>query len=213
MTAMSPEEIETASFPTRADGYDRGSVEEFLKRVADAFRRGGEESLGVDPYRRLGKDVGALLQHAHEAAERMRQEAEQALWVAEREAQTTVESARQEAARLTKEAQRRAEEVRSRAQAEADELIDDAEKLKRLARADATVVAREAKRAAEQVREEALRDAERKLAAAQEDARLRTEKSERRVRRLQDLEFALSQRLNAAQAKLHTLSPDGSEKG
>jgi DivIVA domain-containing protein len=213
LSDLSPEDIEGARFPRRARGYDRERVEAFLRRVAEELRRARSRPKGAEPYRQLGEEIGGFLQHAKDAAESLRGEAERELEAALQRAEGMVERARREAEELKRDAQREADELRARADLDAESARNEAARLKRLARADATVVAREAKRTAAEIRDRAQRQAEKIRAAAQRDAQLQTERTERKVRRLQDLEFALAQRVSAAEARLEAQSSDASETG
>ena len=103
MTAMSPDDIASARFPTRTRGYDRSTVDDFLERVAQDYRRALGQAPALEPYRRLGDEVGGFLQHAHEAAERMvaeaeatRVEADQELRAARRTGESAIDKARKE---------------------------------------------------------------------------------------------------------------------
>jgi DivIVA domain-containing protein len=216
----SPEEIESASFPTRPRGYDRADVRAFLGRVADAHRRALEAGRAPRPMRELGEEVGGFLQHAHEVAEAMRREAESHLQEAVRDADAARRSAREEAAQELRTAAKEAEKVRAAALEQSRRARSQAERIAGEARSYATVVAREAAREAEQTRRRAEADARATLAAAAEEARLERERSERRVRHLQGLELALAQKVGAAEARLAAAAPsvsagggDGSDDG
>jgi DivIVA domain-containing protein len=127
--ALTPKRIENAVFAISDRGYDPGEVETFLKRVAahvEALAAGVAE-FGVKPYEQFGIEMGDLLQHAHDAAEHLRKEAENEAAVILQEADKAARHMRDEAASLKREAESEAREIRS----EADRMREEAEETAR----------------------------------------------------------------------------------
>jgi DivIVA domain-containing protein len=202
---LTPEEIESASFPARGRGYDRKAVHEFLARVAHEYRSALQTARESEPYRAVGREVGEFLQHARDTADDMRARADQELLAARREAESIVDRAGQEADRLTREGEREAATARARAEHQVERARAEAERAQSHARSYATVVEREAKRAAAQIRDQAESEAEEVRAAARRDARAEIDRIERRVRQLQGVERSLAQRVNAAEENAESL--------
>ena len=129
---IDPEAIEQAEFPTALRGYDKVEVDAYLRRVAVEHRKllaAARSAPAPDkPYHRLGQDVGELLQHAKDVADRIKQRAEEEATrrreeakkvvretkdKAKREAQQTKEAAEYEAKEKLKDAQRRLTELQA----------------------------------------------------------------------------------------------------
>jgi DivIVA domain-containing protein len=100
---FSPEEVEKATFSVVESGYDKDEVEVFLHSVAqDMAALLSHRS--ARPYEALGREMGALMQHAQDAAARVRKEADTEAATVLQEAHKTAKKAREEAAALKREA-------------------------------------------------------------------------------------------------------------
>ncbi len=140
-------------FPVVLRGYDRMAVEAYVNRitqmVAELYATRSPEGAVRRALERVGGEVSAILQRAHETAEQItthsRSEAEDRLMRAREEADALERSTRQRTRELEQEAQRRVQELDAevdRIWAERDRIVGDvrrlAEELGTLAGAAAT---------------------------------------------------------------------------
>jgi DivIVA domain-containing protein len=206
--AMSPEEIENARFTVTVEGYDKDEVEVFLKGVAADYRSLHRQipDSSDRPYYDVGREVGDLLQHAHDSALHIKKEAQEEAAVLLQDAQRTSKRAREEAAQMTKRAEKEASVVREEAYAAAERYREQAEKARRLAEAERSIAGQDTRREAKRLRDEAKRQAQQILSRAQAEAAERTMESERRLRRLQEAEATMRRRAGLLQSKLEELS-------
>ena len=144
MAGLSPEEIENTRFATRARGYDRSDVHEFLARVAAQLRSATSRGGSGAPLRELGEEIGSFLQHARDVADNIRLQGERERQTAEREAAALLERARDEAAAIERAARKAAGDLETRARHDAGRLRTEAERFRQEARSYATFVVREA---------------------------------------------------------------------
>lgn len=124
MPDLTPEEIETTTFPSSLRGYDRDAVDFFLQDVAAAFEAALNEGQAAretrqKPYQSLGEEMGDLLQHAKDSADQTRREAESA-------ASATMRSAEEAASRTRAEAEQQAALTLAHAEKEAAARIEEA---------------------------------------------------------------------------------------
>jgi DivIVA domain-containing protein len=129
--ALSPEELEGATFSVALRGYDRDEVDAFLKSLGDQLRE-SNRMRSERLYETLGEEMGGLLQHARDSADEM------------------IAEAKADATRMREEARQEAEQVRAQARA-------DAEEARRLADTDAADTRSKADADAEARIEEATR--------------------------------------------------------
>jgi DivIVA domain-containing protein len=143
--------IRTATFPTSRRGYDKHEVDRFLTRLAEWLETGGAEQSPSDAVRRELEQVGELtakvLTEAHDAAERLRVQAE-------REAEGLTEGAQTQAAQTRAEADKILSEAQGVAETKARQLTTDADKYATKTRTDAD---RDAEQALTKARAEAKR--------------------------------------------------------
>jgi DivIVA domain-containing protein len=206
--AMSPEEIENTRFTISVEGYDKDEVEVFLKGVAADFRSLQRQipDSSDRPYYEAGREVGDLLQHAHDSALHIKKEAQEEAAVLLQDAQRTSKRAREEAALMTKRAEKEASVVREEAYAAAERYREQAERSRRLAEAERSIAGQDTRRETKRLRDEAKRQAQQILSRAQAEAAERTVESERRLRRLQEAEATMRRRAALLQSKLDELT-------
>jgi DivIVA domain-containing protein len=207
---LSPDDIEKTTFHSTPDGYDKVEVEVFLHAVASdmhALKRELESARlsAHRPLEALGREMGALMQHAHDTAERVRKSAET-------EAATTLQRAHRDATKLRQDAEQLKKRyetetlvARDEAMATVDRLREQAEQQRRLAKAESSIMQQEAWRSAKRIQDEAKRKAQEILVKADSEARARTAESERRLRKLQEVETKLRRRIESLSTKLQTM--------
>ena len=113
------EEIDNVSFSTSRRGYATEEVDAFLLKVRQTL--GYLQDRADNAYRRLGEEMGGLLQEAKDHAEEMRSAGEQ-------EAARLRQEAGASAKRTREEAEKQAAALRKSAEDEASARIDEAEK-------------------------------------------------------------------------------------
>lgn len=192
--ALSPEDIEKATFSIVENGYDRDEVEVFLHATADDMR-GLLRHTSQRPYESLGQEMGALLQHAHDAAATVRKAADTEAGRVLQEAHQASKRAETEAAQLKGRAEAEASMIREEALEEAERIKREATKIHHLAEAEASLKRQDLDREARRVKEEIRREAADIRAAAEGDARTRLRESERRLRQLQEAEITMRKRI------------------
>ncbi len=109
-----------ASFPIALRGYDRGSVDAYVAEIAQLVAELEATQLPETVVQRaldqVGDETSAILKHAHEASEeitaRSRQEAEERVSSAHREAELAYRDAEQHSRRLEQDTQEVWEERR-----------------------------------------------------------------------------------------------------
>jgi DivIVA domain-containing protein len=209
--AIAPDDIEKATFRTVQAGYDKDEVEVFLNAVAsdvralkrelDSIRHGAHR-----PYESLGREIGALMQHAHDAAAHVRKGAENEATTMLQKAQRDAAKARQEAEQLKKKYETETLIARDEALAAVDRLREQAEQQRRFAEAEANILHQEARRSARRLHDEAKKKAANIVEAATSESQARAAESERRLRRLQEFETKLRGRIEFLSGKLQTLT-------
>lgn len=179
------ERIRSATFSIARRGYDKREVEAFLDRLADWLEGSGEEETRSDLVRRelerVGESTAGILAAAHDAAQRMRLEAQAAV-------EGLLEESRREAMRIRVGAEESEAEGREEVERYAEETRRDADTHAKLAR-------EEADRYAAEVREEADAEARRLVEAAEE-----------RRRDIETVISDLSQRRDAVLAEIRRLT-------
>ncbi len=127
-------------FPVVLRGYDRMAVEAYVNKitqmVAELYATRSPEGAVRRALERVGGEVSAILQRAHETADQIttdsRSEAEDRLMKAREEADALERSSRQRARELEQEAQRRVQELDAevdRIWAERDRIVGDVRRL------------------------------------------------------------------------------------
>ncbi|MFN2488791.1 MAG: DivIVA domain-containing protein [Actinomycetota bacterium] len=138
---VSPDAIENPEFTSTLRGYDRDEVDGYVRMVAAERRRLVEASRTTNknndkPYRNLGEDVGDLLQHAKDSADRLKKKAEE-------EAARLREETRKSAREAKEKAEHDAKEIRAAAEYEAAERIKDGEhRIQELGKKEAAISGR-----------------------------------------------------------------------
>lgn len=208
--ALTPDEIESATFPEQEYGYEKMHVDAFLHAVAERVRALLRDldiaELKVEqPLLGVGKEIGSLLHDSHEAAEELVTTARIEAATFLQDAEKTLAQAHKEAERSEKEASRRADALVSDAQAEVDRLKSDASRAKHNATAEGVIIRREAEREAKEIRADAQREARSVIADATGRAESRTRELETRIRRLQEAEEVLRSRAQVATQRVKKL--------
>jgi cell division septum initiation protein DivIVA len=111
--------------PTALRGYSKSEVEALLKRLSDEIEqlkneRDDAHARVVDVYQRIGDELGELLQHSRDWADRIVAEAEA-------EAEKIKEQARATVKRLRQDAEQESERVRAEAKLQAEWVVEQAE--------------------------------------------------------------------------------------
>jgi cell division septum initiation protein DivIVA len=111
--------------PTALRGYTKSEVEALLQRLSDEIEqlkieRDDAHARVVDVYQRVGDELGELLQHSRDWAERIVTEAET-------EAEKIKEQARATVKRLRQDAEQESERVRAEAKLQAEWVVEQAE--------------------------------------------------------------------------------------
>lgn len=131
-----PAELRDVSFPSAVRGYERGAVEDYVKRVNQLI---AELEVSRSPQAavrhaldRVGQQTSSVLQRAREVAEELTgtalEDAEQTTARAREEAEEILEDVRMQAHKLRAESKEQAEEILARAQAQAAEQLDRSQK-------------------------------------------------------------------------------------
>jgi DivIVA domain-containing protein len=123
---LSANDITRADFSITMRGYDRDEVDSFLRAVADEHRRITEDLSAARrkadrPYQSFGVDVGELLQHAKDSADKLKRRAEE-------HAEQTMQEAKKQAAALREKAQHDADATRKAAEYDSEQRIKEAER-------------------------------------------------------------------------------------
>lgn len=122
--ALSPDEIERATFTRVRQGYDTDEVDALLRRLAAQLRE------SPDDFERAGEEVASALRGMHHLLMEMKRNAEQEIEASRREAAQERDrlwaEANDEIARLRADAADEVIRLRTAAQREHDMLVDDA---------------------------------------------------------------------------------------
>ncbi len=132
--------VASQDFPIVLRGYDRLAVDEYVKRatqlVAELYATRSPEGAVRRAVERVGEEVSAILQRAHETADQItaqsRAEAEERLIRAREEAERLDQSSREQAILIEQAAHRRVQELDAdvdRIWAERDRIVGDVRKL------------------------------------------------------------------------------------
>ncbi|MGI8708891.1 MAG: DivIVA domain-containing protein [Actinomycetota bacterium] len=200
---LTPDEVESASFPEQEYGYEKMRVDAFLHAVAERLRALLREldiaEVKVEqPLLGVGREIGSLLHESHEAAEELLTTARMEAATLLQDADRMLAQAKKEVERTEREASRRAEALVSDAQAEVDRLRSEASRAKHNATAESVVIRREAERHAKEIRAEAQREGRNVIADATGRAEATARELETRIRRLQEAEEVLRARVQGA---------------
>ena len=179
--ALTPEELQKATFPIVKRGYDPHAVQRFLSEIAGGLR-------DSDDFRRAGDEVATALRGLHGLLSGMKEEAEEdSLRVrteAEQEAFRVRTEAEQEAVRLSRQAD------------------DDAMRLRAEAAEDARRLRAEADEDAARVRSDAERHRDELLTRAQSEVRDMVEAARAEREDAQRIAGAVEQTVAAKRAEL-----------
>jgi cell division septum initiation protein DivIVA len=120
-----PGAAEGPRLPTALRGYSKGEVEALLQRLSDEIEqlkneRDESHARVVDVYQRVGDELGELLQHSRDWADRIAAEAEA-------EAEKIKEQARATVKRLRQDAEQESERVRAEAKHQAEWVVEQSE--------------------------------------------------------------------------------------
>lgn len=195
MDRNSIDRIRSASFSHAVRGYDRAEVDRFLAELADWLddRGDGDDSeLVRAELDRVGELTSNILTEAHDAAERIRDEAE-------REVRQSLVDANLKSERLRSEAEEYAEETREQADAYARKVRGEAKK-------QADQLRGEAEAEAAQLREETAAEAKARRTAAAKEAERAVETATRRRREIEKVISDLEERRNAVIDELERLA-------
>jgi DivIVA domain-containing protein len=211
--AISPDDIEKTTFSISANGYDKDEVDVFLKSVAEdvrsLIRRLDNEELARErPYHALGREVADILEHANNAALRVKKMADTEAANILQEAHRSARRDREEAQQLRRRAESEASIVSDEAHAAAERITEEAAKARRLAEAEAQILQQEVRRSVKKLKDEAREYAAKVRATSEFDANERTRDSERRLRRLQEAEVILRGRIESLKAKLESVTAE-----
>jgi DivIVA domain-containing protein len=207
---MTPEQVLGVSFPEKEFGYDKQRVDSFVDAVAEELRQLGREVATanekvIKPHLGIGREIGDLLQRAHDLATRIKDDAEREATNVRQQAQSAVARAKKERDDLLRSARREAEALVGDARVEAQHASQAASSLQRLSEARATVLQREAYQKAKQIRDEAKRAADEVIAEARSQGADEANQIESRIRRLRDTESSLRARIQSLAAHLRGL--------
>lgn len=208
---ISPSDIRQAQFRTVLRGLDRVEVEQFLHEVADRFEELEREVAELkkalehrpkdwsEEFDTLGREVTAILQAAHEAAETMREKAaaDAARWRSEalQDAETARREALADAEALRRDAWVAGTALLEQAESEARRMREQAER-------DVLTVMGEAEREAHRLTSAARREAEDTIRNATMAAEKMTAEAERRR---DDIIEAANKQAAAAQERTRAL--------
>jgi DivIVA domain-containing protein len=211
--ALTPEDIAKATFRVTREGYDKDEVEVFLHAVASdmsALKAELESArLGAHrPFEALGREMGALMQHAHDAARNVRVNAENEANGVLQKAQREVKRLKDEAETLKRKYQSEALIERDEANVVAERMKEQAEQHRRLAEAESSIMQQEARRLAKRIQDEAKRKANQIIAAAEGEGVERAKEAERRLRRLQEMDMKLRRRIEILTVRLQNLNKE-----
>lgn len=125
MPHTQPGAAEGPRLPTALRGYSKSEVEALLQRLSDEIEqlkneRDDAHARVVDVYQRVGDELGELLQHSRDWADRIAAEAEA-------EAEKIKEQARATVKRLRQDAEQESERVRAEAKLQAEWVVQQAE--------------------------------------------------------------------------------------
>jgi DivIVA domain-containing protein len=207
---MTPEQVRGVTFPEKEFGYDKQRVDSFVDAVAEELRQLGREVATanekvIKPHLGTGREIGDLLQRAHDLATRITEEAEREATNVRQQAQSAVARAKKERDDLLRSARREAEALVGDARVEAQHASQAASSLQRLSEARATVLQREAYQNAKRIRDEAERAADKVIAAARSQGADEANQLESRIRRLREMESNLRARTQSLAAHLRDL--------
>lgn len=207
---MTPELVLDLTFPEKELGYDKQRVDSFVAAVAEELRQMIREIATanekvIKPQLGTGREIGDLLQRAHDLAGRIKDDAEREAAVVRHGAHRAAAKAKQESDDLLQKARREAEALVGDARVEAQHASETASHLQRLAEAKATVMQREAHREAKLICHEAKSAAMKVIAAARSQGADEAQQLENRIRRLQEAESNLRQRIQLLVAQLRAL--------
>lgn len=205
--ALSPDDIEKAKFSITESGYDKDEVEVFLRATAADIRALLQHN-SLRPYEALGRDMGALMQQAHDAAAEVRKAADTEAARVLQEAHKASRRAEDDAAKLNRAAQSEASIIHQEALEAAERIKRQAERSHGLAEAEASLMRQDLHRSAKRVKEEAKKEAAEIRAAAVADARERTRESERRLRKLQEAEVKMRNRIEDLTGRIRALEQE-----
>ena len=121
---QSIERIRSATFRVARRGYDKREVDGFLAQLAEWLETGGEDDARAETVRheleRIGQQTTKILTDAHDVAEGLRSEAEEAAKQARDEADSYATSTRSEAEAHAERVRIEADEYASETRGEAD---------------------------------------------------------------------------------------------
>jgi DivIVA domain-containing protein len=167
-----PTELLNVTFPAAVRGYDRGAVDNYVKRVNRVI---AEVKVSASPRAAVRHALRQTEQEVAGLLERARETADQVTTSALREAETEAEAIRAKAAELLVNANAEAEATKT----EADKVLADA-------KAEAKVLLEKAKAEAEDVLVRSRMEAENTVAGAQNTADERLRQLEAELSSLQD---------------------------
>lgn len=167
------------------------------KKIRDEARRNADRAkVQAEQLKRKAQEVAEQIQEeAGRDAERIRDEA-----------RADAERTRNETTQLKREGEEMMAELRKTAERDAEEIKNDALRFRQATQAEATVFYEDSHRSATQLKREAENQVAALRASAEREASERIEQAEARVRRLQEMEIALRQRLQAFELRIAALA-------
>jgi DivIVA domain-containing protein len=190
---LTPEDVERPGFTIRPEGYDRDEVDVFLRDVAEQLRP--KPSDPEKPFTAMGEEIGELLQVARAVADRIKTEAETDARKAIQDARLHGQKLLDEAERTKRDLQRQVDDARIKAETDTENFLAQAEHQKRLAEAEMEVVRQQGQRESKRMTDDAKHHAAEIRAKAEAAATEQTEQAQKYVRRLQQAEAVLMQRM------------------
>jgi DivIVA domain-containing protein len=207
---MTPEHVLGVAFPEKELGYDKQHVDSFVAAVAEELRQMARELATanekvIKPQLGAGREIGDLLQRAHDLAARIQEDAEREATDVRHQAQSMAAIAKKESDDLLRNARREAQTLVGDARVEKQHATEAASHLQRLAEAKATVLQREAHQKAKLIRQEAESAAKEVIAAASSQAVAEAKQLETRIQRLRKTESDLRERIQSMAAHVRDL--------
>jgi DivIVA domain-containing protein len=195
---LTPEEIERAAFPEHFNGYDPARVDALLSAAADEIRLlqaelEHERTKAAKPYLAAGREIGSLLERAEKVSDEIVKEAGLEAARLRQDAEKDAAAARTGLDRAHRDAQRQARDLMEHARSEAERMKKQADHSLRLAEAELSLARRDGRAEAKQITAKARAEAEKIRAEAADSV----EKAERRVRKLQQVEAELTEKMRS----------------
>jgi DivIVA domain-containing protein len=207
---MTPEQVLDVQFPETELGYDKQRVDSFVAAVAEELRQLLREiatanEKATKPELGIGREIGDLLQRAHDIAVRTKNDAEREATVVRQQAQSEAAKLKKQSDDLLRNARKEAQDLIEDARVRSQRASEAAAQLQRLTQARATVMQREAYQEAKLIRHQAETAAQKVIAAAKDQGADEAKQLEERIRRLREVESKLRQRIKVLAGEVRSL--------